>query len=163
MLQHVAPRGLRRDQYSGRLPERPPEYRTHVNALLPRHLLWANPIRQVVDEDRRGRRIVLPEWRARPERVEDRVTLELRLNRGQPACLQGDLVTVRRKDRFAFQVFERRGAFAAAEQGEIVLTSTRDQGLGQLHRHREHADPARAPAGGDINGKPGHPAKLPEL
>src|SRR6267154_4012224 len=158
MLQHVAPRGLRRDQYSGRLSERPAEYRTHVNALLPRHLVWANPIRQVVDEDRRGRRVVLPEWRARPERIEDRVALELRLNRGQPARLQGDLVTVGRKYSLALQGFEGSGAFAAAEQGEIVLTSTRDQGLGQLHRHREHADPTRPPAGGDINGKPGHPA-----
>jgi len=49
-------------------------------------------------------------------------------------------VAVRREDRLAVEISQRRGPLAAAQEHEFVLTSIRDQGPGQLDRHCDHAD-----------------------
>src|SRR5439155_21467829 len=144
----------RRHPDRGGLVKRSPQNRSKVGSLLPGHLAGADPEREVVDEDRRGRRPWPAEWRAWPVRIEDGVAFQTRLDRGQPARLEHELVAVRREDRLAVQIRQRHGPLAAAQEHEFVLSSIRDQGPGQLDRHRDHADTLGPPARRHVDREP---------
>lgn len=66
-----------------------------------------------------------------------------------------------RQHSLAVEVGERGRPLAAAEKGELVIAAAGDQGPGQLDRDREHPDALRAPAGGDVDGEPGHEWTVP--
>ncbi len=131
-----------------------PQDHSKVESLLPGHLAGADPEREVMDEDRRGRRTWTAEWRAWPVRIEDGVAFQQRLDRGQPARLEHELVAGRREDRLAVEIGQRGGPLAAAQEHEFVLTSVRDQGPGQLDRHRDHAYTLGPPARRHVDRKP---------
>src|SRR3981081_3173489 len=96
-VEQVPPRGLRRDQHRCSLPNTAPQHRTHVGTLLPGDLLWSLPEGEVVDEDRRRRRVSMAKRRARPVRIENGVALEVGFHLRQPAGFQGQLVAVGRE------------------------------------------------------------------
>src|SRR5258708_40349220 len=104
MVEQVSTRGLRRHQHRGCVLQRRPEYCAQISTLLPRHFSGPDAKGEVMDEDRRGWCVRVAEGRARPVRIEDRVAVQLRLDRRKPAQLQRELVTVRREDSLAFEI-----------------------------------------------------------
>jgi len=126
-----------------------------VHALLPGHLGGAQAEGEVVNEDGGGGRSGAAPGRTRPVRVQDRVAAQVRLDLGQPAQLQSQLVAVGRQDRLALEVAQALRALAAAQKGVGVSVSLFDQRVGELGGHCDHADP-RPPAGGDVDREPRH-------
>src|SRR5438105_3363129 len=86
--QQVLPGRFRGHKYGCGLAERPPQHGSKVESLLPRHLRRADPEREVMDEDRSGRRAWPAERGARPVRIKDGVALQKWLDHGQPARLE---------------------------------------------------------------------------
>src|SRR5439155_19538599 len=95
-----------------------PQDTSKVDPLLPWDLGGADSEREVVDEDRGRRRARAPERRARPVRGKDGVALEQRLDRGKPPKLERELVAVRREDRLAVEISQRRRSLPAAQKDE---------------------------------------------
>src|SRR5207248_8308954 len=69
------------------------------------------------------------------------------------ARLQDELVAVGSEHRLALEASERFRPVAAAEEDELVGPARRHQRSRELDRDREHADPLRSPARGDVDRK----------
>ena len=158
--QEVATRGFGRNEHRARALQRRRQDGAEVGALLPRHLGRAQPECQVVDVDRRRWRLRPPPGWARPVRIKDGVAAHLRLDRRQPAGLEDDLVPVGREYGVTVEVGQGGRPLPAAEEGELVAIAAGHEGFGELDRDREHADPLRSPARGDVDCEAGHQPTL---